>query len=138
MSHATLDDEDLFDEAATEMREDVESSLQSATEALPDADAVWTAEADNTLGVLNGLKGALDTGDAEDHLRDAKKWFAMGRKADAFDDAEDLETELAELEETLSQITTAHEQVSDLTSVIPELRGTLTDAEGTDDEETDD
>ena len=138
MSQATLDDEDLFDEAATEMREDVESSLQSATEALPDADAVWTAEADNTLGVLNGLKGALDTGDAEEHLRDAKKWFAMGRKADAFDDAEDLETELAELEETLSQITTAHEQVSDLTSVIPELRGTLTDAEGTDDEETDD
>lgn len=133
MSQATLDDEDLFDEAATEMREDVESSVQAAMDALPDADAVWTAEADNTLGVLNGLKGALDTGDAEDHLRDAKKWFAMGRKADAFEDAEDLETEIAELEDTLSQITTAHEQVSELTSVIPELRGTLADADGTDD-----
>jgi hypothetical protein len=133
MSQATLDDEDLFDEAATEMREDVESSVQAAMDALPDADAVWAAKADNTLGVLNGLKGALDTGDAEDHLRDAKKWFAMGRKADAFEDAEDLETEIAELEETLSQITTAHEGVSELTSVIPELRETLADAEGTDD-----
>jgi hypothetical protein len=133
MSQATLDDEDLFDEAATEMREDVESSVQAAMDALPDADAVWAAKADNTLGVLNGLKGALDTGDAEDHLRDAKKWFAMGRKADAFEDAEDLETEIAELEETLSQITTAHEGVSELTSVIPELRETLADAEETDD-----
>ena len=78
MSQATLDDDELFDEAATEMREDVETSLAEARAALPAADAVWEAEADNTLGVLNGLKGALDTGDATDHLRDAKKWFAIG------------------------------------------------------------
>ena len=31
---------------------------------MTDADAVWDVEADNTLGVLNSLKGALDTGDA--------------------------------------------------------------------------
>jgi hypothetical protein len=129
MSQATLDDDELFDEAATEMREDVESSLDAARAALPEADAVWDAEADNTLGVLNGLKGALDTGDAEAHLRDAKKWFAIGRKADAFEDADDLEDDLAELEETLERITTAHEQVSELTATIPELRGLLEDAE---------
>jgi hypothetical protein len=135
MSQATLDDDELFDEAATEMREDVESSLDAARAALPEADAVWDAEADNTLGVLNGLKGALDTGDAEAHLRDAKKWFAIGRKADAFEDADDLENELAELEETLGRITTAHEQVSELTATIPELRGLLEDAESDDTEE---
>lgn len=134
MSQATLDDDELFDEAASEMREDVEASLTEARDALPEADAVWEVDADNTLGVLNALKGALDTGDAEDHLRDAKKWFAMGRKADAFQDPEDLETEIAELEETLSQITTAHEQVGELASVIPELRGTLADAGETDDD----
>ncbi|MFO7925094.1 MAG: DUF5790 family protein [Halobacteriota archaeon] len=132
MSQATLDDDELFDEAATEMREDVESSIEAARAALPEASAVWEAEADNTLGVLNGLKGALDTGDAESHLRDAKKWFAIGKKADAFGDADDLESDLAELGETLERITAAHEQVSELTATIPELRGLL---EGDENEE---
>ena len=135
MSQATLDDDDLFDEAAAEMREDVETSLAAAKSSLPAPDDVWEAEADNTLGVLNGLKGALDPGDAGEHLRDAKKWFAIGRKADAFDDAEDLETEIDELEATLSRITDAHEQVGELTATIPELRGALEDAGSGDDAE---
>ncbi|MFW5963724.1 MAG: DUF5790 family protein [Natronomonas sp.] len=135
MSQATLDDDELFDEAATEMREDVESSLADARESLPQSDAVWDTDADNTLGVLNALKGALDTGDAEDHLRDAKKWFAMGKKADAFEDADDLEADIAELEDLLDSIVTAHEQVSELASTVPELRGALEDAEGEDDED---
>ena len=129
MSQATLDDDDLFDEAASEMREDVESSLAAANAALPESSAVWDAEADNTLGVLNGLKDALDTGDAEEQFRDAKKWFAIGRKADAFEDADDLEAEIEKFEETLTRITAAHEQVSELTSTIPELRGALEEAE---------
>ncbi len=128
MSQTTLDDEELFDEAATEMREDVEAGLAEARAALPDPDDVWDAEADNTLGVLNGLKGALDTGEAAEHLRDAKKWFAMGQKADAFEDAADLEAEIESLETVLTQVTTAHEQVTDLTATIPELRGALEDA----------
>ena len=137
MSQATLDDDDLFDEAATEMREDVESSLAAAREALPDADDVWETEADNTLGVLNGLKGALDSGDAEEHLRDAKKWFAMGRKADAFEDADDLEAEIEDLEGIVSSIVAAHEQVSELTAAIPELRGALEAEEDGEDDEDD-
>ena len=128
MSQATLDDDELFDEAATEMREDVEASLAEARAALPAADAVWEAEADNTLGVLNGLKGALDTGDATDHLRYAQKRFAIGQKADAFEDAGDLEAEIESLETILTQITAAHEQVAELTATIPELRGALEDA----------
>jgi hypothetical protein len=135
MSQATLDDDELFDEAASEMREDVEASLAEAKEALPEADAVWDVEADNTLGVLNALKGALDTGDAEEHLRDAKKWFAMGKKADAFEDADDLEADIAELEELLEDIVTAHEQVSELASTVPELRGALEDADGDDEDD---
>ncbi|MFW5903632.1 MAG: DUF5790 family protein, partial [Halolamina sp.] len=47
MSQTTLDDE-LFGEAASEMREDVESSLAAARESLPDADAVWETDAENT------------------------------------------------------------------------------------------
>jgi hypothetical protein len=128
MSQATLDDDDLFDEAATEMRADVESSLEAARDALPSAPAIWDTEADNTLGVLNGLKGALDIGDAADHLRDAKKWYAVGTEADAFEDAGDLEAEIDELESIIADVEAAHEKVSDLTATIPNVRGALEDA----------
>ncbi|WP_312911167.1 DUF5790 family protein [Natronosalvus caseinilyticus] len=139
MSQASLDDDELFGEAASEMRSDVESSLADAWDALPDPDDIWETDAENVLGVLNGLKSALDVGDAEDHLRDAKKWYTMGERADAFEDADDLEEEIADLEEALENITDAGEQVGELTATIPALRGTLEDAgsEEADDEDED-
>jgi hypothetical protein len=136
MSQSTLDDDELFGEAATEMRADVEESLAAARAELPAADDVWEVDADNSLGVLNGLKGALDTGDAVEHLRDAKKWYTMGERADAFEDADDLKEELEELQELVEDITAAHEGVSELTRTIPGLRSTLEDLE--DDDEDDD
>jgi len=135
MSQSTLDDDELFGEAASEMRADVEDSLAAARESLPDADDVWEVEADNTLGVLNALRSALDVGDAEDHLRDAKKWYTMGERADAFEDAEDLEEAIADVEELVTDIEDAREQVGDLTSTIPQLRSALEDAD--DDADTD-
>jgi len=125
MSQTSLDDDELFGEAATEMRSDVEASLAEARDALPAADAIWTVEADNTLGVLNALKTALDVGDAEDHLRDAKKWYTMGERADAFDDADDLAAEIEEIEGVIADVTDAREQVGDLTSTVPQLRSAL-------------
>lgn len=136
MSQTTLDDDELFGEAASEIRTDVESSLETAREALPDADAVWAVEAENTLGVLNSLHSALDTGDAETHLRDAKKWYMMGERADAFDDADDLSADIEELEGILDDVSSAHEQIGELTSTIPELRGTLDSIEDSDEEAT--
>ena len=135
MSQSTLDDDELFGEAASEMREDVESSLAAARSALPEADAVWDVEADNTLGVLNSLRSALDVGDAEDHLRDAKKWYTMGKRADAFEDADDLEEAIEEVEELMTSITEAHGKVSDLAATIPELRGALEEAAGDEEDE---
>ncbi len=138
MSQATLgDDEELFGEAANEMREDVESSLEDAWAALPDADDIWETDADNVLGALNGLNSALEAGDAEEDLRDAKKWFTMGQRADAFDDAADLEEEIEALEEAITDISAAGEQVGELTSTIPALRGTLQDAGPADDADDD-
>jgi len=128
MSQATLDDDELFGEAASEMRADVEDSLTEARGALPEADEIWEVDADNTLGVLNGLRSALDLGDAEEHLKEAKKWYTMGERADAFEDAEDLAESIEEVEELMEQITDAHDEVSDLASTIPELRGALEDA----------
>ncbi|WP_224270151.1 DUF5790 family protein [Haloprofundus salinisoli] len=141
MSQSQLGDDELFGEAAAEMREDVEAHLSAARETLPEGDDIWETEADNVLGVLNGLRSALDTGDAEDHLRQAKKWYTIGERADAFEDAEDLADAIEEVEELLEQITEAHANVGELASTIPQLRGALDEAheetEATDDEDED-
>jgi uncharacterized membrane protein YdfJ with MMPL/SSD domain len=128
MSQSTLDDDDLFGEAASEMREDVEESLAAARGSLPVADDVWDVEADNTLGVLNALRSALDIGDAEEHLRDAKKWYTMGERADAFEDGDDLAASIEAVADLIADIEDAHEQVGDLTSTIPQLRSALEEA----------
>jgi hypothetical protein len=132
MSQSTLDDDELFGEAATEMREDVEESLAAARAALPGADEIWEAEAGNTLGVLNALRSALDVGDAENHLRDAKKWYTMGERAGAFEDADDLAAEIESLEGIVADVETAGDQVGELTSTIPQLRSALEEAEDAD------
>ena len=140
MSQSSLDDDELFGEAANEMRADVEKHLDAARAELPDPAAIWDVEAENTLGVLNALRGALDVGDAEDHLRDARKWYTMGQRADAFEDADDLEEDLETLSEAMEDIVAAREQVGELASTVPQLRSLLDDlhAEGTDEAEADD
>jgi hypothetical protein len=125
MSQTTLGDDELFGEAAAEMREDVETHLEAARAELPDAADVWETEADNVLGVLNGLRSALDVGEAEEHLRQAKKWYTMGERADAFEDADDLEAAIEDLEALLDSIREAHADVSDLANAVPELRAAL-------------
>jgi len=133
MSQSTLDEDELFGEAATEVRDDVESSLADATAALPAADDVWELDADNTLGALNALSSSLDAGDAEDHLRDAKKWYTMGERADAFEDADDLEAEIERLESAIEDVADAKEQVGELTSTIPGLKNALEELHDADD-----
>jgi hypothetical protein len=136
MSQSTLGDDDLFGEAADEMRSDVETHLDAARAELPAADEVWDTEADNVLGVLNGLAAALDVGDAEEELRQAKKWFAVGERADAFEDAADLAAAIEDVEETLTLVVDAGEQVNALTGTMPELRSALQAA--ADDDESED
>jgi hypothetical protein len=128
MSQSTLDDDELFGEAASEMRADVEESLAAARGTLPAAEDIWETDADNTLGVLNALNSALDVGDAREHLRDAKKWYTMGERADAFEDAEDLAEDIEAVDDLIADVEAAGEQVGDLTSTIPQLRGALEDA----------
>ncbi|MCU4802614.1 DUF5790 family protein [Halobacteria archaeon HArc-gm2] len=129
MSQSTLDDDELFGEAASEIREDVESSLESARASLPEADDIWDVEADNTLGVLNALRSAFDVGDAEEELRDAKKWYTMGERADAFEDADDLAEEIETVGELVEDVEDAKEQVGDLASTVPQLRSQLEEFE---------
>ena len=128
MSQTSFDDDDLFGEAAAEMSDDVEAHLDEARAELPTPEAVWETEADNVLGVLNGLKSALDVGEAADHLRQAKKWFTLGSRADAFEDPDELQAEIETVEELLETIDSASDEVSELTATIPALRGELADA----------
>lgn len=125
MSQSTLDDDELLGEAASEIREDVEENVAAARSELPAADAIWETGAENTLGVLNSLKSSLDVGDAADHLRDARKWFMVGERADAFEDPDALEAELDELADLIETVEAAREQVNDLARTVPELRGEL-------------
>jgi hypothetical protein len=134
-SQATLGDDELFGEAAEEMRADVEEHLDAARAELPEPDDVWETDADNVLGVLNGLKSSLDVGEATEHLRQAKKWYVIGSRADAFEDADDLEAAITDLEELVETISEARDQVSELTGVMPQLRGELQDAADDGDEE---
>ena len=128
MSQSTFEDDDLFDEAADDIRSDVEERLDAVANALPDGDAIWSVEADNTLGVLNSLRSALDVDDAADDLREAKKWYAMGKRAEVFEDSDDLEARIETLDGVLTDVEEAHEQASGLASTVPELRGALDEA----------
>ncbi|MFC5278346.1 DUF5790 family protein [Halorubrum rubrum] len=132
MSQSTFDDDDLFGEAAEETRAEVEDHLAAAREELPDPDDVWVTDAENVLGALNGLKSALDVGDAVDHVRSAKKAYVLGERADAFEDADDLEAQIADLESLVGDIESAAEEVASLTGTIPAIRGALQDAEDDD------
>ncbi|GGJ00733.1 hypothetical protein GCM10008995_08190 [Halobellus salinus] len=124
----TLADDDLFGEAAAEMREEVAGHLDDARAVLPDPDAVWDVEADNVLGVLNTLRSALDVGDAAEHLRQAKKTFIVGQRADAFDDPDDLEAKIEDLESLVTAIEDAEDTVGDLTGTVPGIRNQLREA----------
>lgn len=138
MSQTTFDGDDLFGEAANEMREDVEESLSLARESLPESDDIWSVDAENTLGTLNALRSALDIGDAEEHIRDAKKWYTMGERADAFEDADDLKEEIERVEGIIADIESAREQVGELTSTLPALKGALESANEDGDADEDD
>ncbi len=129
MAQTTLDDDDLFDEAASEIQADVEESLDRARAELPAAEAVWSVDADNTLGVLNTLRTALDAGEAADHLRDAKKWYTMGEQAGAFEDDDGLAEEIATVEELITDLESASEEAGELATTIPGLKDTLEAAE---------
>lgn len=129
MSQATLDDEDLFGEAADELRTDVTEHLDAAEAALPDAESIWEAKADNVLGVLNTLRTTLEVDDAGEHLRQAKKWYALGERAEAFEDTDALEDRISELESTIEQVTDIREAVADVAGTLPALRERLGPAE---------
>ena len=127
MAQSTLEDDELFDEASDEIRSDVEAALEDAREALPDSDDVLDVEGDNIIGVLNSLKTGLDGGEARDALREAKKWFGIGERADAFDEefVEEAEDKIGEIENALGALDDAEESATELTDAVASLKDSL-------------
>lgn len=132
MGQTTFDDDELLSEATDETRATVEEHLAAARAELPTADAVWETDADNVLGALNGLSAALDTDDAAESLRQAKKEYLLGQQAGVFDDDDELGAELESVADLLTTLQTAHEQVGELTSTVPQLRSSLQEAHAAD------
>ena len=125
MAQATLDNDELFGEAAGELREQVDEALDAARASLPEATAIWETDAENVLGVLNGVRTAIDTETATEQLRNAKKWYTMGQRAGAFEADGELAAEIASLEETIEKLSEVEELVTSLTTTLPGLRDNL-------------
>ena len=127
MSQVTLDDDDLFEEASDELKRDVEEAIQDARDALPDGDALLEVDADNLVGALNAFKADLDTDAARDALREAKKWFETGRRADGFDDdfAEEAGADIDDLVAIVDAAEDAEAAATDLTDAVAQLKKRL-------------
>lgn len=127
MEQATLDDDDLFGEAASELRADVEEHIEAAWAALPKAEEIWAVQADNVLGVLNTLRSGLEATDAREHARAAKKWYTVGERAGAFEEEPELSQEIETLEQTIEEIESIRSSTGELASTLPRLREALND-----------
>ncbi len=127
MAQSTFDDEDLFTEASTELREDVERHLEEAREGLPEADELLEVRGDNVIGVLNSLKGDLTAEDADEALREARKWLETGRRADAYDEdwVQEAETEIDKLNEAFEAVEEASENATELVNAVATLKQNL-------------
>jgi hypothetical protein len=127
MAQSTLEDDELFDEASDEIRDDVEGALEEARDALPDSDDVLDVEGDNIIGVLNSLKTGLDAEEAHEALREAKKWYGIGERADAFDAGfvEETEEEIEEVEGALGALEDAERSATELTDAVASLKDSL-------------
>ncbi len=125
MDQATLDADELFGEAATELRDDIEQALSDARAELPDPDGVLAPEGDNLLGELNTLRTTLSTEAADEHLREARKWLEVGRRSGAIEEDDDLIDEVEAVADKLEAIEAAEAAAAELTSALPELRETL-------------
>lgn len=125
MSQATLDDDDLFGEAADELRADIDVAVEEAYDALPDAETVWNPPGDNLLGQLNSLRSTLDVEAAREHVREAKKWREVGTRSGAIDEDDPIVEQVDDLEETLARFEETADAAADLTSALPVLRELL-------------
>lgn len=119
------EDDDLFEDAITELTTEINTHLTNAHTELPDTAEIWDVDAPNILGALNTLRGELDITTARTELREARKKYVLADRADAFDDTDTLGDEIQSLSEVIDALETTREQVADLTNTIPDVKQRL-------------
>lgn len=127
MSTPPNDDEttdELFDEAATELQQTLNTHLENTQEKLPDPDTLLDTDAENLLGALNTLAGTLSVDEALEEYRAARKQYVLGRKADAIDETEYDDT-FEELEELFEKLDALQVDLDDITTSLPEAKTAL-------------
>ncbi len=124
MEQMKLDSDDLFSEASEEIKDDVEEAIEDAKDSLPDIDEIMEVEGENIIGVLNGLKSDLSVDNGVEPIREARKWFEMGKRAESFDDEyiEEKQEELDDLIEIFDLIEKAEDNATDLTDSLANLK----------------
>lgn len=125
MSQATFDDDELFDEASDDLRTKIEEAVTDAETALPSVETVWEPDGDNLLGQLNGVKAALEMGEARDRAREAKKWLQVAKRSGAIDEDDDLVDRVESVWAAIELAAAVESDVTSLTASLPELRQTL-------------
>lgn len=127
MSQTAFDEDELFGEAASELKTDVQDALDQAWEALPRAETIETTDGATVSEVLGNLDSKIDPDGVETALQEAKKQYTIGSRADAFDDefSTDVEAEIEELHTALDAIDTITTTSAELTDAL----STLEDAE---------
>lgn len=123
---ASLDDEELFSEASEEIERKVEDSIEAFRSSLPDSTSIMEIEGENIVGILNSFKSDIEVENKE-YLREAIKWFEVGKRADAFDEEfiDRIEGEIDNLNNIAKSIDNAKESTMELTDAIAELKRSL-------------
>ncbi len=123
---ASLDDEGLFSEASEEIERKVEDSIEAFRSSLPDSTSIMEVKGENIVGILNSFKSDIEV-ENEEYLREAIKWFEVGKRADAFDEEfiNHMEGEIDNLNNIAKSIYDAKEITMELTDAIAELKRSL-------------
>lgn len=122
----SLDDDELFSEASEEIEKKVEQKLKEARSSLPNSDSIMETDGENIIGVLNSFKSELEV-ENEESLKEAMKWFEVGKRAGSFDEdfRKKVEEELNYINNIIKSIEEVRQKSMQLTDSIAELRKSL-------------
>lgn len=124
------DADKLFKEASTELQDDLEKTIQSTHQEIPDIQEVWDLDYNgNIVGLLNLINSELDPEKTQEQLTNARKKLILGTKADAFEaeTQENIKQQIQDIEKTIKTITSINNHVSKLIPLFPELKNNLDD-----------
>lgn len=104
--------EELLDEAATELSDNITEALNNGEEVTPSEEDLSTLQGEDFATAIEEFQESIDVSDVQEELAEAQKWFLLGQEADGFDD--DVETAIEQRIEELEAVVTAVEDVNEI------------------------